>query len=227
MPFSASFRANLIDENIIQALKDAGMQWANCGIETGDEFVARQLLKRQITNEQLVNAFRIFNKYGIKNFSQNIVGLPVEDPVKNAFETIALNRKAKVGYAHFTILLPYPKTLIEQYCAAHGYLPSERINQLEDITPSVFTKTVLKFPNSKDADRLTNLHKFCSIAVRFPFLIPFIKLLIKLPPNKFFQYIYFLWYAYNRTVAPYKVKLSPALIFKGLKQISDYLKRHN
>lgn len=227
MPFSAGFRANLINEDIIRALKGAGMQWANCGIETGDEFVAHHLLKRRVTNEQLINTFHIFNKYGIRNFSQNIVGLPVEDPIGNAFKTITLNRKAKVGYAHFTILLPYPKTPIEQYCAAHGYLPPEGINQLEDITPSVFIKTVLKFPNPKDRDRLTNLHKFCSIAVRFPFLVPFIKLLIKLPPNRFFQYIYFLWYAYNRTVEPYKIKLSPALIFKGLKQISGYLKRYN
>ncbi|MBU2082291.1 B12-binding domain-containing radical SAM protein [Patescibacteria group bacterium] len=227
IPFSAQFRANLIDEDIIKALHEAGMQWANCGIETGDEFVANSILKRRITNEQLVNTFRILNKYSIKNFSQNIIGLPVEDPIGNAFKTIALNIKAKVGYAHFTILLPFPKTPIEKYCTEHGYLPYGGIKQLGDITPSVFTKTILKFPRSKDRERLTNLHKFCGIAVRFPLLIPMIKLLIELPPNRFFQYVYFLFYAYYRSIAPYKIKLSPSLIFRGFKQVLSYLRRHD
>lgn len=227
IPFSAQFRANLIDENTIRALNDAGMRWANCGIETGNEFVANNLLKRRVTNEQIINTFRVFDKYGIKSFSQNMVGLPVEDPVADALKTIALNIKAKVRYAHFTILLPFPKTPIERYCIEYGYLPPGGSSQLQDITPSVFTKTILRFPNPKDGKRVTNLHKFCSIAVRFPFLIPFVKLLIKLPPNRLFQYIYFFWYAYNRTVAPYKIKLSPSLILAGLKQISRYLKHHD
>ncbi len=227
IPFSAQFRANLIDEDIVKALNNAGTRWIHCGIETGDEFFADNLLKRRVTNEQIINAFRIFNKYGIKSLSQNMIGLPVKNPVGDALRTIALNIKAKVGYAHFTILLPFPKTPIERYCTEHGYLPSGGSGQSRDTAPSVFTKTILRFPNPKDGRRVTNLHKFCSIAVRFPCLSPFIKLLIELPPNRLFQYVYFFWYAYNRTIAPYKVKLSPSLILAGLKQISNYLKHHD
>lgn len=227
MPFSAQFRANLIDEDVVRMLKDAGMQWANCGIETGDEGVADKILRRGLTNGQIINAFRIFNKYGIKNFSQNIVGLPVEDPVENALKTIRLNAEAGVVFAQFTILLPYPKTPIEQYCVEHGYLSSHRENAPQRLSPSVFTKSILKFRTKRDNRRLDNLHKFCSIAARFPFLIPFIKILIELPPNRLFQYIYFSWYAYKRTIAPYNIKISPALIWGGFRQVSNYLKRHD
>lgn len=224
LPFSAQFRADLIEENVVRALKEAGMDHANCGIECGDEEVSRNILKRRVTNDQIRNAFRIFNKHGIKNFSQNIVGLPVENPIENALKTIRLNIECKVTYAHFTLLIPFPKTPIERFCKENGYLPESR--NIQSLSPSVFTESLLKYRTEKDNRQIDNLHKFCSIVVRYPFLLPFVRLLIKLPRNRFFQYIYFLWFGYNRSVVLYKTKISFPLFFSGIKQILNYLKRH-
>ncbi|MDD5067210.1 MAG: radical SAM protein [bacterium] len=222
LPFTAQFRPNLIDEETVKALKEAGMICANCGVETGDEEVANKMLKRGITNSQIKNAFRILNKYKIKNYSQNVIGLPVENPVENAMKTIRLNIECKVNYAHFTLLVPFPKTPIEAYCRENGYLPES----VQDLKPSVFIKTTLKYKKEKYIRGINNLHKFSSIAVRFPFFLPLILLLIKLPENIFFQYIYFLWHGFYRTVILNEGKLSFSLLLNGLKQISGYLKQY-
>ncbi len=236
IPFMAQFRANLFDEELIVALKDAGMISINCAIECGDEDVSRDILKRGMTNERLLEAFHVFYDCGVKSYAQNIVGLPVEDPVEDALKTIRLNIKAKVTYAHFTLLLPFPKTPIETYCKKHGYLvdvntpvETQRVSALgqnQTMAPSVFTKTTLRYKSEKDNRQINNLHKFASICVRYPFLLPLVKQLIKLPPNIIFQYVYFLWQGYNRTVVLYGTKISFSLIFAGIKQISGYLRKH-
>jgi len=224
LPFTAQFRTNLVNEDIIKALKEAGMFSIYCAIECGDEEVSRNILKRGITNDQIRHAYRIFNKCKLKTLAQNMVGLPVENPVEDAWKTIKFNIENKVTYSHFTLLLPFPKTPMERYCKENGYLPES--NNHYDLAPSVFTRSVLKFKTKKDSQQLENLHKFASIVVRYPFLIPLVKLLIKLPPNIVFQYIFFVWHGYNRTVVLRNVKWNFSLIFKGLGQISNYLRQH-
>lgn len=223
-PFAIHLNAARIDEDLIRLLKEAGVAIATMGVECGDEKTARELLKRGFnTNEKIIAAFGLLNKYRIRNFSQNIMALPVENPLEVAWKTIELNIRCRPTVAHYYVLLPYPHTPIWEYSIARGFLNKEDLDSLEKV-PSVYTNSFLDYGDRSLADRINNLHKFASICTKFPSLIPLVKILIRCPPNRVYQYIYFIWYGYWNAVGLFRNRLSIRLVFRGLKEIRQYLR---
>jgi hypothetical protein len=81
-------------------------------------------------------------------------------------------------------LQPFPKTDIANFAIDKGLLEVDYDRNFE---PSFFFKNQLKQDNIQ---QLWNLQKFFIIAVKFPILLPLIKHLIKLSPNKVFDFIF-------------------------------------
>lgn len=226
LPFFAQFRAEFIDEELVVMLKQAGLFVTTVGVECGDEEVAGKILKRgKVTNRQIIRAFDLFNKHGLRSFSQNMACFPVPDPLETDLKTIRLNIRCRPTWASFAILIPIPHTEIWEYAIREGYLEEGAFDRPGKL-PSVFTRSRLDYHDPKLADRLENLHKFASITVRFPFLLPLVRQLIKLPPNPLFQYLHFFWYGYWNTVGLFRTRLSIRLIVQGLKTIRRYRKKH-
>ncbi|MBI5235384.1 MAG: B12-binding domain-containing radical SAM protein [Deltaproteobacteria bacterium] len=225
-PFSAQFRPELVREDTIVMLKDAGLYLVPIGVECGNETVANNILQRgRITNQHIINAFDMLHKHKLKTWSLNLLALPVEDPLSIDIETIKLNMRLKPYWAQFNILVPIPKTPIWDYIVKNGYIDEKSYLKFDKL-PSGFTETKLVFKNRRVADRVTNLHKFAGIVVKFPFLLPLVRALILLPPNRIYQYIFFLWYGYWKTIGTYNAPFSFKLIVNGLRAIRQYLKRH-
>jgi hypothetical protein len=59
-----------------------------------------------------------------------------------------------------------------------------------------------------------NLQKLFGIAVEFPLIVPVVKQLVKLPPNKIFMYILMGWYGYVSKVRMSSVKVTPVRLVK-------------
>ena len=59
---------------------------------------------------------------------------------------------------------------------------------------TMFTGSVLKI---QDRTQIENLQKFFYIGCKFPFLLPVIRKLIKLPPNPMFKLIFLISYAHR------------------------------
>lgn len=226
LPFFAQFRAEFIDEELVAMLKEAGLFVTTVGVECGDEEVAGKILKRgKVTNREIIRAFDLFNKYGLRSFSQNMACFPVPDPLETDLKTIRLNIRCRPSWASFAILIPIPHTEIWEYAIEQGFLARDAFDQPGKL-PSVFTRSRLDYHDRRLEDRLENLHKFASITVRFPFLLPLVRLLIKLPPNPLFQYLHFFWYGYWNTVGLFRTRLSLKLVIQGLKTIRRYRKKH-
>jgi len=124
-----------------------------------------------------------------------MVAYPIPNPLEVDLKTIQLNIKCKPTWASFAILIPIPKTRIWEYAITNGYLEKDAFTKVDKL-PSVFTRTTLNYHDDSMTARVNNLHKFAGIAVKFPFLLPVIKILIYLSPNPVFQYIHFGWYGY-------------------------------
>lgn len=224
-PFAAIVRAEFITEELVILLKDAGLFFVSIGIECGNEDIAKNFLKRgNITNCSIINAFELFNKHCVKTSSNNMVALPVDNPLELDLETIKLNIRCKPTWAKFAIFIPIPKTEIWKFSIENDYLNKNAFLRLKK-TPSVLTYSTLNF-DRKLARRLNNLHKFASITVKFPALLPFVKILIQLPENPLYLYLNFLWYGYWNTIGLYNVKISPEFMIRGIKTINKYLKKH-
>lgn len=226
VPFFVQFRAETVTEDIVVMLKEAGLHLASISVECGNEDVSHNVLKRGIiTNNQLSKACELFHKYKIKTWSLNLLALPVENPLEVDFETIKFNIKIKPTWALFSILIPIPKTSIWDYSIKQGYLDEASILNPNKL-PSTFTQTRFKYKDPGLGKRVNNLHKFASIVVKFPFLLPLVKILIRFPENRIYQYIFFMWYGYWKTIGSFQTKFSFQLVINGIKSIKRYLSRH-
>jgi len=57
--WTANVRANLVTDEIIRMMKDAGCYEVRMGVESGNDFVLNTVYKRQMTKQQILNACEI------------------------------------------------------------------------------------------------------------------------------------------------------------------------
>ena len=69
------------------------------------------------------------------------------------------------------------------------------IGSFDDLSGSVSDDTVIKFGNDTEKRQIENLQKLFALGVEFPFLMPVIRRLIRLPSNQFFWLLYKLFRA--------------------------------
>lgn len=191
LPFSCLVRADLIDEPIVMALKDAGCFFVRMGVESGNEPLRNQVLNKKITTQQIMNAAHLIKKYGIRLATNSILGIPGES-MASALQTLQMNLDIRPDLAWCALMQPYPKTELAQYAITHGFLRPEF--SFDDLDHSYFFSTPIEV---KDKTAVTNLQKFFSLSVAFPFLLPAVKSLVRLPPNVIFDLIFKLYYAYG------------------------------
>lgn len=195
LPFLANVRMDLIKEEIVKALKDAGCITVNTAVESGNEHIRNNILKRGISEEQILYACSLFHRYGIKIYIGNMIGLP-DETLDTAFETLALNIKCEPAYSHVCIYAPYPKTWLSEYSRKRGYYTDD----VDSINESYYDTSSLRM---KDIKKMVRLHHLFAWGVAFPFLIPLIKILIRIPLNRFYL---FLWHLRRAWAYFFKVK---------------------
>jgi radical SAM superfamily enzyme YgiQ (UPF0313 family) len=186
IPFTFNIRADLIDEEIIKNIADTNL-CANIrfAIETGNERLRKEVLNKPITNKMILETMRLFKKYKLKVVVFNMFGIP-EETVKDALETIKINVNAKPFVSSNLIFMPYPNLDITNFALERGYINKKDFKKLSLGKYKIY-RSILK---QKDIEKVSNLHKFSVLAIKLPFLLPIIKLLINLPQNKIFDHIY-------------------------------------
>ena len=73
-------RIENINKELMILLKNAGCEFINVGVETGNEWLRRKVLNRQISNEQTINAFKIIKDVDLNVAAYYMIGLPFETP---------------------------------------------------------------------------------------------------------------------------------------------------
>ncbi|HAI21802.1 MAG TPA: hypothetical protein DCM14_07915 [Clostridiales bacterium UBA8153] len=121
LPFSCRLRANLVDREVVSALKQAGCYLVHMGVETGDEELRKTVLQRPITEEQLVQAFATCRELGISTLAYNMINLPGET-VRATLSTIELNARLKPRRLVVSIFYPYPGTDLHRLTRERGWL---------------------------------------------------------------------------------------------------------
>jgi radical SAM superfamily enzyme YgiQ (UPF0313 family) len=182
LPMICYVRANLVNEEVVQALKKANCITIAMGIESGNEALRKLVLKRDMTNAKIIEAADLFHKYGISIMTQNMVGLP-DETIDNAYETIAVNARVKPDYAWASIFQPYPRTELYHYCIEKGYLDPAHKQHASYQVESPINKGQTK-------REFENLHKFFALCIEFPALVPLSRKLIRLPNNLVYNLIY-------------------------------------
>ncbi|MEW6524419.1 MAG: radical SAM protein [Bacillota bacterium] len=121
LPFSCRLRANLVDRDVVCALKEAGCYLVHMGVETGDEELRRAVLNRPISQEQLVKAFDTCRDLDMSTLAYNMINLPGET-VNSTLSTIRLNARLRPQRMVVSIFYPYPGTDLHRLSWERGWL---------------------------------------------------------------------------------------------------------
>ncbi len=121
LPVSCNMRADLIDERSTELLVQLGTRVVRLGVESGNEALTRDVLRRGLTMDDLRRAYAQLRAAGIERWSYNIVGLPTET-LPMALETVKLNAELDPELALAFLFYPYPGTELHRLSAERGYL---------------------------------------------------------------------------------------------------------
>ena len=152
IPFFWQSRAETVDEEILQRLADVNSYRMSYGIECGNEDYRRQVLRRKISNAEILDKFEIISESDIP-FSMNlIIGMPGETR-DLIMDTVELVRCIK-GYDSLTVsyFTPYHGTVLRTVALNNGWLDPGVI------TNHTMSGSILKMPppyvNSTEIDGL-------------------------------------------------------------------------
>lgn len=187
VPFFCYVRASFIDKEIVCLLKEAGCHALSMGLETANDKVRNDILRRDMTRDEILKAAYLIKQAGIFLETMNIVGIPGSS-LENDIETIRLNIDCQSDYSSVKLLMPYPHTAIRVFAQERGLL-DERL-------PESFWKSSLIFKSEKEKRAVENLRKLFAITVEFRFLLPFIEKAIWWPLGWFYSIVHILWDGY-------------------------------
>jgi anaerobic magnesium-protoporphyrin IX monomethyl ester cyclase len=132
LPFWCQSRPETVTEEKIKVLKEMNCTNLQFGIEHGNEEFRARVLNRHYTNKQMIEAFKIVEKYEIKYTVNNIIGFP-DETRELVFDTINVNRQINPATINVYFFTPYKGTYLYDFCLEKGYLTrDDRVHQLTD-----------------------------------------------------------------------------------------------
>lgn len=181
LPFFCKVRPNVVSEELVGELVEAGCTSVGIGIEAGDPQLRNEVLDRNISDEQIVRACRTFVDRGVLVMSFNMVGIPGETYAM-ARRTLKLNVQSRVDYAMTMFLQPFPGTEVARRAQAMGLFDGD----YDALQCSYFQPAPIRFASDGDRRRITNLQRLMALAVSFPLVRRHIDRLVALPENPFY-----------------------------------------
>jgi radical SAM superfamily enzyme YgiQ (UPF0313 family) len=141
LPFWINARVERIaDEEMVAALAEAGCAGIRVGVENGDEALRARVLKRTMSNQEIVDVFRLAQRHGLKTYTCNMIGIPGETP-ESIEATIALNRALAPDRFQFSVFYPYPMTELHDRCVEQGLIDVDA-----EVTDYYTKESVLNLP---------------------------------------------------------------------------------
>jgi radical SAM superfamily enzyme YgiQ (UPF0313 family) len=214
LPFFCNVRADMLvkDPRRIELLKRAGCYTVSMGIETANDHIRMELLKRRITRQQIVEAGRMVRAAGMHVTATNILALPTST-VEDDLDTMCLNAESHISYAHAYLFQPYPGTELAQFAETHGLMHGT----FDDIGEVAWDHSILAF-DEDDKRQRQRLQRLFALGVEWPWLAPIIRRLIRLPDSRAIDTLFWWLQKLYRGFAIYRrvhpVRLGPRELVK-------------
>lgn len=131
-----SFRVNLRltpkpdFEELFKACQRANFKMINIGLESGSERVRRDILRRNYSNQDVVDTVNQARKCGIKVAFFNLIGIPGET-LSDFNETVKINRLCLPDQHYTSIFFPYPGTDLYTESKKQGLLNNHLDTRME------------------------------------------------------------------------------------------------
>ncbi|MBF8273048.1 MAG: B12-binding protein [Magnetococcales bacterium] len=138
-PFIFMERPELIRENRVCDLKEAGAWSCSIGIESGDESFRRQILKRNMPDQKILDSYRLMQRHGIRTHAFVMMGMPDQsEAVMRA--SVRLLQTIQPDSAQATTFYPLPATELYDLVLQRGLFDPK-------VRPSnYYTLSALSYP---------------------------------------------------------------------------------
>ena len=198
LPFHCHLRANLVTDEIMGLLAGAGCISVKMALETASPRLRKEVLNRDLSTEELLNACRAVKESGIMLVTQNILGIPT-GTLEDDLDTLRLNYEIHPDFAFATLMQPYPRTKISEFSKEQGLLSDD-----DYIPDSFFDDCILNLP---DNDRRKRLRQLFALSIEFKPIRFMLKTLIRLPLDCLYGFLDKLWkgYCIKQREFPYKL----------------------
>ncbi|MCJ7582879.1 MAG: B12-binding domain-containing radical SAM protein [Candidatus Aminicenantes bacterium] len=103
---SNGLRADMVDYEVLSALKSIGVKNVGFGIESGNEQILKNI-KKEISKDTTREAIRLAKELKFEIWAFFIIGLPGETP-ETVKDTINFAKELNPDFAKFLILKPFP-----------------------------------------------------------------------------------------------------------------------
>ena len=113
--WNANVRANLVTDELIRTMRDAGCYEVRMGVESGNDYIRNKIYNKNMTNKQFFNAFEIIRKNGLQLSLDFIIGAPFETQ-EMMQESLDFAKKSQGDQIFFVKLYPFPGTEIKKIC---------------------------------------------------------------------------------------------------------------
>jgi radical SAM superfamily enzyme YgiQ (UPF0313 family) len=151
-------RVDVLDEEILTAMKRAGCSIISLGLESGNQRLL-DLIKKNITLEQTRKTVEIIHKVGIKSRASFILGLPTETR-EESLQTIRFAYSLPLDQVRFSIATPFPGTELWDIAVQEGRIDPENIDWTKLSLMGGYADFLpLYFPEGRSAEEMKKLQK--------------------------------------------------------------------
>ncbi|MBU1136286.1 MAG: radical SAM protein [Nanoarchaeota archaeon] len=122
-------RPELLDEEILKEMRNAGCRAINMGIESINEKELNSVGRNKVDLNKLKKIIECCNKLGIRTTGFFILGLP-ESTKESMNKTIEFSLNSGLNHAEYKIATPYPGTKLREIAIKNNWLKNNNIKNL-------------------------------------------------------------------------------------------------
>jgi radical SAM superfamily enzyme YgiQ (UPF0313 family) len=136
IPFTTMANAHSITKEKVALLVQMNCVSVSIGVETGNEKLRNEILKRRETKDEIITAIKMLNEAGIRTCAFNMLGIPFETR-DTILETIELNRISQVRCPDTVFFYPLEQTRLREIAVENGFYDANSDGDFDDIRPSL------------------------------------------------------------------------------------------
>lgn len=130
-------RANLINDETLEVLKEMGVVQVSIGFESASERILKYLKKGTVTLEQNYRAVETIRKHNMDIYAQFMIGTPGETE-EDLLKTFNFIKDNQLTHSHVSITTPLPGTELWEYCKKTGIVDEFDVNwEKFNMNPSI------------------------------------------------------------------------------------------
>lgn len=136
--FSSGVTINFIDEELAALMKQAGVRSIKLALESGSEYVLKNIIHKPIQLGNVPDVISILRKYEIEVYAFLVVGFPGEKE-EHRQETIDFVKKHGLDWVSIFCAGPYQGSRLYDICMEKGYTTQEKVDNLDQYSYSIIS----------------------------------------------------------------------------------------